>query len=64
MYVEAVTTNIRKDGRREKTRNHEDIAKNLDPPHLQEDFYQHLDEAITRYSSALQSKIQKINEEY
>ena len=64
IYVEAVVSNIKNAGRQEDSRGAKDILSMLEPPSLQHDFYEVLDEAITRHSNAIQSKNKKFTEEY
>jgi hypothetical protein len=61
-YVEAVTANIKKGGRKEG--NLDDILDHLIAPHLQTDFEEQMTEAIIRYSNAIQSKVAKMKREY
>lgn len=62
--IEAVVSNIKEKGRKEETRNAFDILSMLNPPHLQEDFIETTNEAITRYSNAICLKHEKIVQEY
>lgn len=62
--VEAVVANIKQDGVSEKERTMEDQLSMTLPPHLQSDFYSVMDEAITRYSTAINSKNNKYIKEY
>jgi hypothetical protein len=64
MAVEAVVSNIKQDGRDESTRNEWDLFGNLTPPHQQNDFVENMNEAITRYSNAIHTKVKKLNTEY
>jgi hypothetical protein len=64
LLIEAVVSNIKKDGRAESTRNAEDLASMIVPPHLQEDFYEFLNESIVRNSNAILSKNLKYTEKY
>lgn len=63
-YVEAVVANVKETGRQKATRGLEDILDNLIPPFLQNDFEEQMNEAIVRYSSAIQTKINKLEKEY
>ena len=63
-YVEAVVSNIKKDGRKELTRNVNDFSSMIIPPHKQKDFYDVLDEAIIRNSNAILGKSSKYLEKY
>ncbi|CEP40433.1 hypothetical protein [Paraclostridium sordellii] len=63
-YVEAVVSNIKNNGRKEKERSFEDIISMAELPHSQEDFYSVLDEAIIRAASAIKSKNEKFKNEY
>jgi hypothetical protein len=58
-YVEAVTSEIKKGGDSEELRTPEDVYKNLHPLATKEEFSQIIDEAITRHSNSLESKIKK-----
>lgn len=64
LLIEAVVSNIKKEGRDESTRNAEDLASMIVPPHLQEDFEEFLNEAIVRNSNAIHSKNKKYLEKY
>lgn len=64
IFIEAVISNIKNDGREEKTRNLEDILSMIVPPRKQIDFYEVLDEAIVRNSNAILSKSKKYLEKY
>jgi hypothetical protein len=64
IFVEAVVSNIKVTGRDEKERNALDILSMLNPPKLQDDFNELIDEAITRYSNAILSKYNKFTNEY
>lgn len=62
MNVEAVVANIKQGGRPESERNEHDLMNMFVPPWKQNDFYQIQDEAITRQSNAVMSKIKKYDE--
>lgn len=64
IFIEAVVSNIKKDGREEDTRTIEDILSMIVPPHKQEDFNEVLDEAIVRNSNAILGKSSKYLEKY
>lgn len=64
LLIEAVVSNIKVGGRDESTRNAEDLSSMIVPPHLQEDFYEFLNEAIVRNSNAILSKNKKYLEKY
>lgn len=64
IFIEAVVSNIKKDGRVEESRTIEDILSMIVPPHKQEDFYEVLDEAIVRNSNAILGKSSKYLEKY
>jgi hypothetical protein len=64
IIVEAVVSNIKKDGRDEGTRNIEDILTMIVPPHKQKDFVEVMDESIVRNSNAILSKSSKYREKY
>lgn len=63
-YVEAVVANIKESGRKEITRNLDDILNNLTPLFLQRDFEDQMTEAIIRYSNAIQAKVAKLKRGY
>lgn len=63
-YVEAVVANIKDDGRKESERELEDIMSMVNPPYLQDDFYQFLDEAIIRSAGSIRNKNSKFKNEY
>lgn len=62
--VEAVVANIKQDGVSEKERTIEDQLSITEPPQLQKDFYDVMDEAIVRYSNAINSKNNKYIKDY
>lgn len=63
ILVEAVASEINKvNGRSESTRNANDTSSMLLPPHKQPDFFEVLDEAITRYSNSISKKNGKYKE--
>lgn len=64
IYIEAVVSNIKKDGRDESTRGLDDILKMVVPSHLNKDYFNNLDEAIVRHSNAIISKTKKYKNEY
>ncbi|RKZ48411.1 MAG: hypothetical protein DRR16_19740 [Candidatus Parabeggiatoa sp. nov. 3] len=64
ILVEAVVSNIKKDGRTENTRNQDDLWSMLIPPYLRKDFYNNLDESIVRHSNAITSKNKKYIDQY
>ena len=64
IYFEAVVSNIKEKGRQENTRNLDDILSMLNPPHLQKDFVNSTNEAITRHSNAINSKYKKFIAQY
>ncbi len=64
VFLEAVVSNIKKEGREESTRNAEDFSSMIVPPHLQEDFQELLNESIVRNSNAILSKSKKYLEKY
>lgn len=64
IYIEAVVSNIKDEGREETCRNLEDILTMIVPPHKQDDFFEVLDEAIVRNSNAILSKSRKYIEKY
>lgn len=64
IFIEAVVSNIKKEGRDEETRNSDDVSSMLVPPHKQSDFYEVLDEAIVRNSNAILAKSAKYIDKY
>lgn len=63
-YVEAVVSNIKQGGNSEENRDLDDLFKNVEPFYLRENFKNNLNEAITRYSSSINLKKKKYDEEY
>nr|WP_297705293.1 PIN domain-containing protein [uncultured Butyrivibrio sp.] len=63
-YIEAVVSNIREGGKKEKDRTIDDQYDSLLPPYLYSSFYTDLDESITRHSSSLQKKLKKYHDVY
>ncbi len=63
-YVEAVVSNIKREGNPESDRTLDDQLSMVEPPYLQKNYYEELDEAITRDSNALNSKISKYRNSY
>lgn len=63
-YMEAVVSEIKKDGRGEITRNQDDVFSMLEPIHKDENFHILIDEAITRHSNSILSKHKKYVKEY
>lgn len=59
LYIEAVVSEVRKDGKPEALRTIEDIERNLYPIATREEFAELIDEAIVRHSSAFFSKVKK-----
>ncbi|MRX46711.1 MULTISPECIES: hypothetical protein [Bacteroidota] len=64
LNIEAVVSNIRQGGKGEENRNMDNILSMLEPPHLQENYNEFLDEAIVRNSNAILSKSKKYVNEY
>lgn len=64
LYVEAVVANIGKNGVGESQRRLDDFLSMASPPYVQKDFYEHLDESITRLSNSILSKRNKLNDNY
>ncbi|MDH8702669.1 hypothetical protein M2138_002037 [Dysgonomonadaceae bacterium PH5-43] len=64
LFIEAVVSNVKKDGREEATRNSDDVLSMIVPPPLQKDFYKVLDESIVRNSNAILNKSSKYLEKY
>jgi hypothetical protein len=62
--IEAVVSNIKKDGKGEEHRNLDNILSMIDPPHLQANYNEFLDEAIVRNSNAIFSKNKKYIDSY
>ncbi|MGE6397374.1 hypothetical protein [Chryseobacterium scophthalmum] len=63
ILVEAVASGINTvSGRSESTRTANDTSSMLLPPHKQPDFFEVMDEAITRYSNSIYSKKEKYKE--
>lgn len=63
-FIEAVVSNIKKDGRDEDTRDVDDVLSMIVPPHKQSDFFEVLNESIVRNSNAILSKSSKYLEKY
>jgi len=59
MYIEAVVSEIKKDGTPEKLRTLEDVEANLRPIKTKREFTDIIDEAISRHSNSLKSKLGK-----
>jgi hypothetical protein len=59
LNIEAVVSNIKLSGAGEESRTLDNILSMLEPPHLQENYKEFLDEAIVRNSSAILSKNKK-----
>lgn len=64
ILVEAVVSNIKKDGKQEFERTSDDVNSMIEPPHLQKDFYKVLNESIVRHSNAIFSKSSKYLDKY
>lgn len=64
IYIEAVVSNIKLDGRDESTRTADDVSSMIVPPRLQTDFYEVLNEAIVRNSNAIHGKSTKYLDKY
>lgn len=64
MVIEAVTANIKQDGRPEDEREFDDIISMFSPPWLIANFDEQLAESIVRYSNALCGKAQKYHKSY
>lgn len=64
LYIEAVVSEIKKDGRVEADRGLDDILSMGEPPWIDPNFQSIMDEAITRYSNAILSKRNKFINEY
>lgn len=64
IYIEAVVSNIKKEGREESLRTTDDVSSMIVPPNRQEDFYELLNESIVRNSNAILSKSSKYLEKY
>lgn len=63
-YVEAVIANIKNIGTQESERTLKDQLGILMPPYLRNDFYEEMNEAITRASNAINMKHKKIINDY
>lgn len=63
-YVEAVVSNIKKQGITEDQRSYDDILQNITPFYLRDNFENQLYEAITRYSLSINEKKNKYEEKY
>jgi hypothetical protein len=61
MYIEAVVSEIKKDGIPEKLRSIEDVEANLRPIQTRREFSILIDEAISRHSNSIKSKLEKYN---
>ena len=61
-YIEAVVANIKQSGQQEDERTLVDILSMIQPYWKRENFYETLDESITRYSNAFISKSKKYTE--
>lgn len=59
IYIEAVVSEIKKDGTPEKLRSIEDVAANLRPIKTKDEFSEIIDEAISRHSNSIMSKLNK-----
>lgn len=59
MYIEAVVSEIKKDGTPEKLRSIEDVEANLRPIQTKREFSDLIDEAISRHSNSIKSKLEK-----
>ena len=59
MYIEAVVSEIKKDGTPEKLRSIEDVEANLRPIQTRREFSDIIDEAISRHSNSIKSKLEK-----
>lgn len=59
LYIEAVVSEIRKNGVSEECRTPENVLKNLEPIYTREEFSEVIDEAIVRHSNSFISKLKK-----
>lgn len=59
LYIEAVVSEIRKNGVPEESRTMGDLLKNLKPIDTREEFSEIIDEAIVRHSNSFLSKVKK-----
>lgn len=64
LNIEAVVSNIKQGGIGEENRAMDNILSMIEPPHLQENYKEFLDEAIVRNSSAILSKNKKYQSGY
>jgi hypothetical protein len=64
IFVEAVVSNIKKEGRNESFRTVDDVSSMIIPPNKQEDFFEIINESIVRNSNAINGKSIKYKEKY
>ncbi len=64
ILVEAVVANIKEKGRKESTRSMSDMLESIVPIHQDEKFDTIIDEAITRYSNSIMSKLKLYKKNY
>lgn len=59
LYIEAVVSEIKQTGRKEESRELDDILSMIVPHIAMNDYHEFVNEAITRYSNSIYSKIRK-----
>ncbi|WP_348812446.1 hypothetical protein [Flavobacterium maritimum] len=64
IFIEAVVSNIKKEGIEESERNSDDVLSMIVPPNNQKDFFELTDEAIVRNSNAIHGKSVKYLKKY
>lgn len=64
IFIEAVVSNIKREGIEESKRTSDDVLSMIVPPNKQKDFFELTDEAIVRNSNAILSKSVKYLEKY
>lgn len=64
IFIEAVVSNIKREGIEESERTSEDVLSMIVPPNKQKDFFELTDEAIVRNSNAIHGKSAKYLEKY
>jgi hypothetical protein len=64
IFIEAVVSEVKKDGRKEETRGFEDLLDYGDPLTKSRLFEEIIDEAITRHSNSIRQKLSKYSNEY
>jgi hypothetical protein len=64
LYIEAVVANISKSGANESQRSANDLLSMVSPPYVQQGFYLHLNESISRLSNSILTKKTKFTDSY